>query len=202
MWIGTQADEAFPDSWKSNTAGNLINFHAKIYLSPKLWYLRASVLEVQDILPLTALKEGSFQIKAQLGFQMQKTKILISRNGNPSWNEDLIFVAAEPFGDHLIFYLEYQSKWVRTRTMSDYLDPKWNEQYTWKVYDPCTVLTIGVFDSSGALDIDGGKEATHLDFRMGKVWIRISTLETGKVYRNTCPLVMLGNSGVQKKWVS
>ncbi|OMO62641.1 C2 calcium-dependent membrane targeting [Corchorus olitorius] len=314
-WIGTQADEAFPDAWKSDTAGNLINSRAKIYLSPKLWYLRASVLEAQDILPLTALKEGSFQIKAQLGFQVQKTKVSVSRNGNPSWNEDLIFVAAEPFSDHLILYLEYRQpkgpvtlgvvgvpltaierrvderkvisrwfnledpknekkgykgrvhlslcfdggyhvndeaahvcsdyrptarqlwkppvgslelgiigcknllpmktingkgstdaytvakygpKWVRTRTVSDSLDPKWNEQYTWKVYDPCTVLTIGVFDSWGALDIDGGKEATRPDFRMGKVRIRISTLETGKVYRNTYPLVMLGSNGVQK----
>lgn len=314
-WIGTQADEAFPDSWKSDTAGNLINSRAKIYQSPKLWYLRASVLEAQDILPLTALKEGSFQIKVQLGFQVQKTKVSVSRNGNPSWNEDLMFVAAEPFGDHLIFYLEYRqskgpvtlgvvgisltaierrvddrkvisrwfnledpknekkgykgrvhlslcfdggyhvmdeaahvcsdyrptarqlwkpavgtlelgiigcknllpmktinskgftdaytvakygSKWVRTRTVSDSLDPKWNEQYTWKVYDPCTVLTIGVFDSWGALDIDGGKEATRPDSRMGKVRIRISTLEMGKVYKNTYPLVMLGNRGVQK----
>ncbi|KAK5785789.1 FT-interacting protein 7 [Gossypium arboreum] len=314
-WIGTQADEAFPDSWKSDAVGNLVSSRAKIYLSPKLWYLRASVLEAQDILPLTALKEGSFQIKAQLGFQVQKTKASISRNGNPSWNEDLMFVAAEPFAEHLIFYLEYRqqkgpvtlgvvgipltsierrvddrkvisrwfnledpksdkkgykgrvhlslcfdggyhvmdeaahvcsdyrptarqlwkppvgtlelgiigcknllpmktinskgstdaytvakygSKWVRTRTVSDSLDPKWNEQYTWKVYDPCTVLTIGVFDSWGALDIDSGKEATRPDFRMGKVRIRVSTLETGKVYKNTYPLVMLGNSGVQK----
>lgn len=313
-WIGTQADESFPDSWKSDAAGNLVNSRAKIYLSPKLWYLRASVLEAQDILPLTALKEGSFQMKAQLGFQVQKTKASVSRNGNPSWNEDLMFVAAEPFAEHLIFYLEYRqqkrpvtlgvvgipltaierrvddrkvisrwfnledpndkkgykgrvhlslcfdggyhvmdeaahvcsdyrptarqlwkppvgtlelgiigcknllpmktinskgstdaytvakygSKWVRTRTVSDSLDPKWNEQYTWKVYDPCTVLTIGVFDSWGALEIDGGKEATRPDFRMGKVRIRVSTLETGKVYKNTYPLVMLGNSGVQK----
>ncbi|XWS58538.1 hypothetical protein CRYUN_Cryun08bG0042500 [Craigia yunnanensis] len=314
-WVGTQADEAFPDSWKSDTVGNLINSRAKIYLSPKLWYLRASVFEAQDILPLTAIKEGSFQIKAQLGFQVQKTKVSVSNNGNPSWNEDLMFVAAEPFGDHLIFYLEYRqpkgsmtlgvvgipltaierrvddrkvisrwfnledpknekkgykgrvhlslcfdggyhvmdeaahvcsdyrptarqlwkppvgtleigiigcknllpmktinskgstdaytvakygSKWVRTRTVSDCLDPKWNEQYTWKVYDPCTVLTIGVFDSWGALDIDGVKEATRPDFRMGKVRIRVSTLETGKVYRNMYPLMILGNSGVQK----
>ncbi|KAB2058659.1 hypothetical protein ES319_A11G248600v1 [Gossypium barbadense] len=314
-WIGTQADEAFPDSWKSDAVGNLVSSRAKIYLSPKLWYLRASVLEAQDILPLTALKEGSFQMKAQLGFQVQKTKASISRNGNPSWNEDLMFVAAEPFAEHLIFYLEYRqqkgpvtlgvvgipltsierrvddrkvisrwfnledpksdkkgykgrvhlslcfdggyhvmdeaahvcsdyrptarqlwkppvgtlelgiigcknllpmktinskgstdaytvakygSKWVRTRTVSDSLDPKWNEQYTWNVYDPCTVLTIGVFDSWGALDIDSEKEATRPDFRMGKVRIRVSTLETGKVYKNTYPLVMLGNSGVQK----
>ncbi|GAV77295.1 C2 domain-containing protein/PRT_C domain-containing protein [Cephalotus follicularis] len=316
-WIGTQADEAFPDAWKTDTAGN-INSRAKVYLSPKLWYLRATVLEAQDVLPLTALKEASFQVKAQLGFQVQKTKPSVTRNGTPSWNEDLLFVAAEPFSDQLIFTLEnrqlkgpvalgvarvplasierrvddrnvvsrwfsvedphdekrggykgriqlrlcfdggyhvmdeaahvcsdyrptarqlwkalvgsvelgiigcknllpmktvngkgstdaycvakYGPKWVRTRTVCDSLDPKWNEQYTWKVYDPCTVLTIGVFDSYGILESEseGGKETTRPDFRVGKVRIRISTLVTGKVYRNTYPLILLGNAGVRK----
>ncbi|CAA3002027.1 QUIRKY [Olea europaea subsp. europaea] len=42
---------------------------------------------------------------------------------------------------------KYGKKWVRTPTIIDSFDPKWNEQYTWKVYDHCTVLTIGVFDN-------------------------------------------------------
>ncbi|KAL0735629.1 hypothetical protein Bca4012_011839 [Brassica carinata] len=315
-WTGTQADESFPDAWKTDTAGN-VTARAKVYMSPKLWYLRATVMEAQDLLPpqLTAFKEASFQLKAQLGFQVQKTKPAVTRNGAPSWNEDLLFVAAEPFSDQLVFSLEYRtskgpvtvgmarvpltaierrvderlvasrwfgfddpndekrgnrsrvhlrlcfdggyhvmdeaahvcsdyrptarqlwkpavgivelgvigcknllpmktvngkgstdaytvakygSKWVRTRTVSDSLDPKWNEQYTWKVYDPCTVLTIGVFDSWGVYEIDGGKEATRQDLRIGKVRIRISTLETGKAYRNTYPLLMLVNGGVKK----
>ncbi|KAF5735160.1 hypothetical protein HS088_TW15G00660 [Tripterygium wilfordii] len=313
-WVGTQADESFPDAWKTDTAGS-IHSRAKVYLSPKLWYLRATVLEAQDILPLMALKEASFQIKAQLGFQVQKTKAAVTRNGAPAWNEDLIFVAAEPFSDHLIFTIEfrqpkgpvtlgltripltgierrvddrkvtsrwfsfedpnngkiaykgrvqlrlcfdgeyhvmdeaahlcsdyrptarqlwkppvgtiefgiigcknlspmktidgkgsvdaytvakYGTKWVRTRTVCDSLEPKWNEQYTWRVYDPCTVLTIGVFDSWGVYEIDGSKEATRPDLRIGKVRIRISTLETGKVYRNTYPLLVLGNAGMKK----
>ncbi|KAJ4721274.1 C2 domain-containing protein [Melia azedarach] len=315
-WVGTQADEAFADAWKTDTAGH-INSKAKVYVSPKLWYLRATVIEAQDILPqLAALKEASFTIKAQLGFQVQKTKVSVTRNGSPSWNEDLLFVAAEPFTDHLIFNLEnrqpkgtvtlgvtrvpltaierrvddrkvtsrwftfehindekrlykgrvhlrlcfdggyhvmdeaahvcsdyrptarqlwkppvgtvelgvigcknllpmktvngkgttdayvvakYASKWIRTRTVSDSLEPRWNEQYTWKVYDPCTVLTIGVFDSWGIFEADNpSKETTRPDCRIGKVRIRISTLETGKVYRNTYPLLLLGNNGTTK----
>ncbi|KAF9592287.1 hypothetical protein IFM89_013513 [Coptis chinensis] len=101
-WIGTQADEAFSEAWKSDTVAN-VNSRSKIYLSPKLWYLRATVIEAQDVLPLTALRESTFQVKVQLGFQILKTKSTVSRDGSPSWNEDLIFVAAEPFSDHLVF---------------------------------------------------------------------------------------------------
>ncbi|KAJ4971303.1 hypothetical protein NE237_004402 [Protea cynaroides] len=315
-WIGTQADEAFSDAWKTDTASN-VSSRSKIYLSPKLWYLRATVIEAQDITPLTALRESSFLVKAELGFQVLKTKVSVSRNGSPSWNEDLIFVAAEPFSDHLVFSLEYRhfkespvlgivgiplatierrvddrkvvsrwfsledatdekkaykgriqlrlcfdggyhvmdeaahvcsdfrptarqlwkphvgtvelgiigckdllpmktingkgytdaysvakygQKWVRTRTVADSLDPKWNEQYTWNVYDPCTVLTIGVFDSWGVYEMDGSKDHPMIrpDFRIGKVRIRISTLETGRVYRNKYPLLLLSPTGVKK----
>ncbi|KAK6942487.1 Protein of unknown function DUF3292 [Dillenia turbinata] len=318
-WVGTQADEAFPEAWKTDTAGNP-NSSSKVYVSPKLWYLRATVIEAQDLLPLTAAKEASFQVRAQLSFQVLKTKVAVSRSGSPSWNEDLLFVAAEPFSDQLVFSLEfrqpkgpvvlgiatisltsierrvddrkvtsrwftfddpnqeskeiksykgrvhlrlcfdggyhvmdeaahvcsdyrptarqlwkppigqvelgiigcknllpvksingkgstdaytvakYGQKWVRTRTVSDCLEPRWNEQYTWKVYDPCTVLTIGVFDFAGpqSSDVEPCKDATHPELRLGKVRIRISTLETGKVYRNTYPLLLLSQTGTKK----
>ncbi|KAK9929816.1 hypothetical protein M0R45_026897 [Rubus argutus] len=314
-WMGTQADESFPDAWKTDTAGNP-NARAKVYQSPKLWYLRATVLEAQDVVPVTAsLKEATFQVKAQLGFQSLKTEPSLTRNGAPSWNQDLVFVAAEPFSDHLIFVLEnrqpkgavtlgfakipltvierrvddrkvasrwvsledpkddkrlyrgrmhvrlcfdggyhvmdeaahvcsdyrptarqlwkppvgtvelgiigcknlipiktvngkgctdaycvakYGSKWVRTRTVCDSLEPKWNEQYTFKVFDPCTVLTIGVFDSNGVFESDGPRDATRLDHRIGKVRVRISTLTTGKVYKHTYPLLVLSPAGLKK----
>ncbi|ONH94278.1 hypothetical protein PRUPE_7G007600 [Prunus persica] len=62
---------------------------------------------------------------------------------------------------------KYGPKWVRTRTVCDSLEPKWNEQYTFKVYDPCTVLSIGVFDNSGSgFEIEGSKDATRPDFRI------------------------------------
>lgn len=314
-WVGTQADDAFPDAWKTDTTGNHLNSRSKIYLSPKLWYLRATVIEAQDVLPLTASKEPSFLIRAQLGFQVMKTKLTVTHNGSPSWNEDLMFVAAEPFAEHLVFTLEnrlqkgpvslgiatipltmierrvddrkvasrwltfedpnnekkvyrgrvhlrlcfdggyhvtdeaahvcsdfrptakqlwkphlgvielgivgcknlvpmkavngkgstdaysvakYGQKWVRTRTVSDCLEPRWNEQYTWKVYDPCTVLTVGVFDNWGIIELDGPKDASRPDLRIGKVRIRISTLEIGKVYRNSYPLLFLSHTGPKK----
>lgn len=309
-WLGTQADESFPDASKTDTAGHVNSSKAKVYLSPKLWYLRVTVLEAQDIPPL---RESMIHIKAQMGFQVVKTKPVITRNGAPSFNEDLLFVVGEPFNDHLTFTLEsrqpkglvpvgvarvplaaierrvddrkvaakwvsfeepqknkymgrvqlrlcldggyhvmdepahvcsdyrptakqlwkpavgtvelgiigcknllpvksvngkgstdayvvakYGPKWVRTRTFVDSLDPRWNEQYTWKVYDPCTVLNIGVFDSWQVASESEDDPGARPDLRIGKVRIRISTLQTGRVYRSRYPLMLLTQSGLKK----
>lgn len=48
IWWGTQADEAFPEAWQSDTGGHAL-FRSKAYLSPKLWYLRVNVIEAQDL---------------------------------------------------------------------------------------------------------------------------------------------------------
>jgi hypothetical protein len=50
IWWGTQADEAFPDAWHSDT-GNHAHFRSKMYSSPRLWYLRVKVIEAQDLIP-------------------------------------------------------------------------------------------------------------------------------------------------------
>uniref|UniRef100_A0A5B6YV11 Putative multiple C2 and transmembrane domain-containing protein 2-like n=1 Tax=Davidia involucrata TaxID=16924 RepID=A0A5B6YV11_DAVIN len=89
---------------------------------------------------------------------------------------------------------KYGNKWVRTRTLLDTLTPRWNEQYTWEVYDPCTVITIGVFDNS---HINGSKEDAK-DQRIGKVRIRLSTLETDRIYTHYYPLLVLQPSGLKK----
>ncbi|KAJ0645928.1 putative C2 domain, phosphoribosyltransferase, C2 domain superfamily [Helianthus annuus] len=88
---------------------------------------------------------------------------------------------------------KYGHKWVRTRTIIDSLTPKFNEQYTWEVYDPSTVITVGVFDNS-QVDNDSNSK----DVRIGKIRIRISTLETGRVYTHSYPLLVLHPSGVKK----
>ncbi|KAH6802552.1 C2 calcium/lipid-binding plant phosphoribosyltransferase family protein [Perilla frutescens var. frutescens] len=316
-WLGTQADESFADAWKTDTDANS---RSKVYQSPKLWYLRSTVVEAQDISMFTRLKDSSFQVKVQLGFQVQKTKPVATSSGAPSWNEDLMFVAAEPFTaeSSLTFFLiehrpakeqavvgiarvpltaverrvddrnvvskwftledpneekrasyrgrvhlrlcfdggyhvmdegahvcsdyrptarqlwkppigtielgiigcknllpmktikgkgstdayavaKYGNKWVRTRTISDTLEPRWNEQYTWRVYDPSTVLTVGVFDSWEVLfDSEGSTESVRPDFRIGKVRIRISTLTTAKVYKSVFPLILLSQAGLKK----
>lgn len=87
---------------------------------------------------------------------------------------------------------KYGNKWVRTRTLLDTLAPKWNEQYTWEVYDPCTVITVGVFDNCHV----SGHDAK--DQRIGKVRIRLSTLETDRIYSHYYPLLVLTPGGLKK----
>ncbi|XWS51087.1 hypothetical protein CRYUN_Cryun12cG0146000 [Craigia yunnanensis] len=90
---------------------------------------------------------------------------------------------------------KYGKKWVRTRTVTDSCDPRWNEQYTWQVYDPCTVLTVGVFDN-WRMFADASEDKP--DSRIGKIRIRISTLESNKVYTSSYPLLVLTRMGLKK----
>ncbi|KAI5389117.1 variant 2, FT-interacting protein 3, partial [Lathyrus oleraceus] len=88
---------------------------------------------------------------------------------------------------------KYGNKWVRTRTLLDTLSPRWNEQYTWEVHDPCTVITVSVFDNH---HINGSSD--NKDQRIGKVRIRLSTLETDRVYTHYYPLLVLQPNGLKK----
>ncbi|KAK8934903.1 hypothetical protein KSP39_PZI014844 [Platanthera zijinensis] len=322
VWFGTQADEAFSESWHSRATGvnsdMLGSIKSKVYVAPKLWYLRVSVIEAQDLLPgeKGAALLGRFpelSVKAQIGNHVLRTPtaaVMQSRNpSSPFWNEDLLFVVAEPFDEHLLVTVEdrlghghseplgrvvipisaverrlneqpavsrwfglerltvqgvarlvsrvhlglcleggyhvldemtmyssdlrppakqlwmphigvlelgilcatglvpaklreakggttdaycvakYGQKWIRTRTVIDSFSPKWNEQYTWEVFDPCTVITIGVFDNS----LNGSG-----DVRIGKVRIRLSTLQTDRVYSHMYPLLTLHTAGLKK----
>ncbi|KAF5821386.1 putative C2 domain, phosphoribosyltransferase, C2 domain superfamily [Helianthus annuus] len=324
VWWGTQADEAFPEAWHSDaatvSADGLANIRSKVYLSPKLWYLRVNVIEAQDLIPNDKTRFPEVYVKATLGNQILRTRVSSSKTINPLWNEDLMFVASEPFEEPLILSVEdrvgpnkeellgrcgiplqyvdrrldhkminsrwfnlekhmmvegekkkevkfasrihmricleggyhvldesthyssdlrptakqlwknsigvlevgilsanglspmktkdgrattdaycvakYGNKWVRTRTIVDSFTPKWNEQYTWEVFDPCTVITIGVFDNC---HLQGGDNPGGArDSRIGKVRIRLSTLETDRVYTHSYPLLVLHPSGVKK----
>ncbi|XP_072977591.1 FT-interacting protein 1-like [Typha angustifolia] len=327
VWVGTQADEAFPEAWHADAATvqgeGVYSVRSKVYVSPKLWYLRVNVIEAQDVQPNEKGRYPEVFVKAQVGNQVLKTKPCPTRTLNPAWNEDLVFVAAEPFDEQLVVTIEdriqptkddllgrtvlpltlfekrldhrpvhsrwfnlerfgfgpleggnhrkelkfstrvhlrvclegayhvmdestmyisdtrptarqlwkqpigvlevgilsanglmpmkttkdgkgttdsycvakYGQKWVRTRTIMDNFSPKWNEQYTWEVYDPCTVITLGVFDNCH-LRSDGSNQPK--DLRVGKVRIRLSTLEMDKVYTHSYPLVVLQPSGVKK----
>lgn len=324
VWWGTQADEAFAEAWHSDAAAvggadGLASIRSKVYLSPKLWYLRVNVIEAQDLIPNDRSRFPEVFVKAILGNQALRTRVSMSKSINPMWNEDLMFVAAEPFEEPLILSVEdrvapnkdevlgrcaislqyverrldhrpintkwfnlekhvlidgekkkevkfaskihmricleggyhvldestyyssdlrptekrlwkssigvlelgilsahgltpmkakdggrastdaycvakYGQKWVRTRTIVDSFAPKWNEQYTWEVFDPCTVVTIGVFDNG---HLHGGDKAGR-DLRIGKVRIRLSTLETDRVYTHSYPLLVLHPNGVKK----
>lgn len=322
VWMGTQADESFPEAWHSDahdiSQTNLSNTRSKVYFSPKLYYLRVHVIEAQDLVPSDRGRMPDVYVKVQLGNQLRVTKPSQMRTINPVWNDELIFVASEPFEDFIVVSVEdrigqgkdeilgrvilsvkgvptrleahklpdprwlnllrpsfieegdkkkdkfsskillclcldagyhvldesthfssdlqpsskhlrkqkigilelgilsarnllplkgkdgrttdaycvskYGNKWVRTRTILDTLNPRWNEQYTWDVYDPCTVITIGVFDNC---HINGSKEDAR-DQRIGKVRIRLSTLETDRIYTHYHPLLVLTHSGLKK----
>jgi hypothetical protein len=87
---------------------------------------------------------------------------------------------------------KYGQKWIRTRTIVDSFTPKWNEQYTWEVFDTCTVITFGAFDNG---HIPGG---SGKDLRIGKVRIRLSTLEADRIYTHSYPLLVFHPSGIKK----
>ncbi|KAJ7948094.1 multiple C2 and transmembrane domain-containing protein 1-like [Quillaja saponaria] len=83
--------------------------------------------------------------------------------------------------------VKYGPKWIRTRTIVDSLSPKWNEQYSWEVYDICTFITILVLDNA---HVQGGRIAEGVrDAKMGKVTIGLSTLEVGRIYTYSYPLL-------------
>ncbi|KAL0411320.1 UNVERIFIED_CONTAM: FT-interacting protein 1 [Sesamum latifolium] len=327
VWMGTQADEAFTDAWHADAASvygeGVFNVRSKVYISPKLWYLRVNVIEAQDIIPNDRSRLPEVSVKVQVGNQVLRTGICPARTANPLWNEDLVFVAAEPFEEQLVLTVEdqvhpskdevlgrislplmvfekrldhrpvhsrwfnlekfgfgmleadrrkelkfssrihlrvcleggyhvmdestmyisdqrptakqlwkppvgvlevgilgaqgllpmkmkdgrgstdaycvakYGQKWVRTRTILDNFSPKWNEQYTWEVYDPCTVLTLGVFDNCHLGTEKPGAGAAR-DSRIGKVRIRLSTLEAHRVYTHSYPLLVLHPTGLKK----
>lgn len=88
---------------------------------------------------------------------------------------------------------KYGAKWVRTRTLVGTAAPRWNEQYTWEVFDLCTVVTVAVFDNC---HLTGGGDAK--DQRIGKVRVRLSTLETERVYTHFYPLMTLTPGGLKK----
>jgi hypothetical protein len=133
IWWGTQADEAFPEAWQSDTGGQA-QFRSKVYLSPKLWYLRVNVIEAQDLATKDLLEPVTFSyrtflnhilsltihrpklltyheslqsVRVRVGpYQTLRTRPAIARTGSPFWNEDLLFVAAEPFDDMMHLFVE------------------------------------------------------------------------------------------------
>ncbi|KAM5558967.1 FT-interacting protein 1 [Rosa sericea] len=330
VWMGTQADEAFPEAWHSDAASvhgeGSFSIRSKVYVSPKLWYLRVNVIEAQDVQPHDKSQTPQAFVKVHVGNQTLKTNVCPTKTPNPMWNEDLIFVAAEPFEELLVLTVEnkvssakdeqvgkislpltmferrmdhrpvhsrwftlerfgfgalegdkrhehkfstrvhlrvclegayhvldestlyisdvrptarqlwkqpigilevgilsaqgllpmktkdgksttdaycvakYGQKWVRTRTIIESFSPKWNEQYTWEVYDPCTVITLGVFDNChlGGNEKPTSGSGAKNDSRIGKVRIRLSTLEMDRIYTNSYPLLVLHPSGLKK----
>jgi hypothetical protein len=73
--------------------------------------------------------------------------------------------------------------------------PHWNEQYTWEVFDLSTCITVAVFHNA---NIHGHAGGGAQDQRIGKLRIRLATLESDKLYTHYYPLMALTPSGVKK----
>ena len=113
VWLGTQADEAFSEAWGSDAfvvggTDALANIRSRVYFSPKLSYVRVNVIEANDLQPSDKRRSPEVFMKAQLGNQVLKSRISQNRTVNPFWNEDLMFVVAEPFEEPLILCVEHR----------------------------------------------------------------------------------------------
>lgn len=60
------------------------------------------MIEAQDLLSNDKGRFPEVSVKVQLRSQITKTRVAQNRELNPLWNEDLVFVAAEPLEEHLI----------------------------------------------------------------------------------------------------
>ncbi|WOL08694.1 FT-interacting protein 1-like [Canna indica] len=112
VWHGTQADKSFAYATHSDVipsidAHTLINhIRAKVYHAPRLWYVRVNIIEAHDVFPSDKSRVPDLYCKARIGNHMLRTKPIQSRTANFLWNEEFMFVAAEPFEHDLILSVE------------------------------------------------------------------------------------------------
>nr|TKR99165.1 hypothetical protein D5086_0000195540 [Populus alba] len=198
-WIGNQADDAFSVAWDSDAAA--------------------------DLAPADKNRKPEANIKAVLGNLVLRTTVSKDKNPNPTWNEEVMFVAAEPFDDHLI--LSVEDKMGANKEGEEKTEVKFSSRLhmriffdgLYHVFDEPTyyssdlratspklrpekigvselVVTIGVFDNCHLQA--GDKNDGTSDPRLGKVSIRLSTLETGRIYTHSYPLLVLQPNGLKK----
>ncbi|XP_028791420.1 FT-interacting protein 3-like [Neltuma alba] len=110
VWMGTQADEFFPQAWLSNSTSISIDTvaytYSKVYILPTLWYLRVNVIQAQDLLLRFHPESSDLFVQVDLGRLRLRTSFSKKKNPNPLWNEDLMFVAQEPFKESLVISVE------------------------------------------------------------------------------------------------
>uniref|UniRef100_M8B6M6 C2 domain-containing protein n=1 Tax=Aegilops tauschii TaxID=37682 RepID=M8B6M6_AEGTA len=113
VWLGTHADEAFPEAWHSDvhtlSRKGLTNTRTKVYYCPKLIYLKVAVIAAQDLIGTTEKDRPPAQAIAeiQMGRQIRRTRLGVPQgSANPTWNEEFLFVASEPSEDPLVVTVE------------------------------------------------------------------------------------------------
>lgn len=91
IWMGTQADEAFPGAWHSDaysvSEDNLNTTRSKVYYTPRLYYLRVHVLAAQDLVPSDSSRPPDPIVRVELGGQGRTTRAALSKSTNPEWKD-------------------------------------------------------------------------------------------------------------------
>jgi hypothetical protein len=110
LWFGTQEDEYFPQAWCSDAtriSGDSVGYtRSKVYMSPTLWYLRVNVIQAQDLLLKFPPESSEIFVQVDLGSLRLRTSFSKNKSSKPFWNEDLMFVAQEPFDETLVLSIE------------------------------------------------------------------------------------------------
>ncbi|XP_058725004.1 FT-interacting protein 7-like, partial [Vicia villosa] len=110
LWIGTQADEYFPHAWCSDStriSGDAVGYtRSKVYMSPTLWYLRVNVIQAHDLLLRFDPKCSDIFVQVDLGSLRLRTSFSKIKSEKPVWNEELMFVAHEPFDERIFLSVE------------------------------------------------------------------------------------------------
>ncbi|MFS7943183.1 putative C2 domain-containing protein [Helianthus anomalus] len=88
MWWVTQVDEAFPEA----ISGGLVDASARI--------------RSKDLIPSDKTRSPKVYVNFFLGHQALRNRLSMSNSIHPIWNEELMFVAAEPFEKPLIVCVE------------------------------------------------------------------------------------------------
>ncbi|XP_044335338.1 protein QUIRKY [Triticum aestivum] len=109
--LATQVDEALPEAWHSEAPPlsfqGLTNTRSKVYYSPKLIYLKVAVIAAQDLIGTEEDRLAESVAKIQIGSQIRRTRPGKPQGSvNPTWNEEFMFVASEPFEDELVVTVE------------------------------------------------------------------------------------------------
>ncbi|KAL6906189.1 hypothetical protein ACP4OV_003790 [Aristida adscensionis] len=109
-WKGLQSDEAFRDSWNSEwleaSATAVPHIRSKVYDLPRLWLLRVHIFEFKCIALAYGARIVEVSVAAVMGPQLQRTKVVKKPLAQYVWDEELNFVAAEPFEDDLHLTVE------------------------------------------------------------------------------------------------
>jgi hypothetical protein len=115
VWFGTQADECFPLAVHADTpfaadAKLAAHIRCKQYTVPRLWYVRVNIIEAREVAFVDKARVGEVFVRSKIAGQVYKTKTCVSRLPSHGWNEDHLFVVAEPFEDNLILSVEDRVK--------------------------------------------------------------------------------------------